>query len=70
MPILSIQMSHKQTKKSYAGERLLYHGVPPIALATNRCAEKEPQKPEENVKKLYGLDFKSGIIAKYVSHGK
>lgn len=29
-------------KNTHVGKRFLYHGVPPIALATNRCTEKEP----------------------------
>lgn len=49
-------------KKTHLGERLLYHGVPPTALATNRCTEKEPQKPRKNVKKLHGLDLNSQAL--------
>lgn len=32
---------------------------PPTALATNRCTEKEPRKPRENVKKWSGAGLQT-----------
>lgn len=61
MPIWVYKFS-KTKKNTHVGERLLYHGVPPTALATNKCTEKEPEKPRENVKKLSGLDLNSQAL--------